>query len=251
MWLIWLVFCDCGFHSVCPLMDKDKRLMEASWWEAPWKKSYDQPRQQSKSRDITLSTKVHLVKAMAFPVVTYGYESWTIRKAWALKNWRFWTVVLEKTLESLLDSKEVNPVSPEGNQPWIFIERTDIEAEAPIFGHLMRGDDSLGKTLMLEKILETPLNSKEIKPINPEGNQPWIFIGRTDAEAPILWSPDVKNWLILKRPWCWERLKAGGEGDNRGWDGWMASLTRWTWVWISSRSWWRTERPGLLHSIGL
>ena len=69
------------------------------------------------------------------------------------------------------------------------------------------------------------LDSKEIQPVHPKGNQSWIFIGRTEAEAetPILWPPDAKNWLI-KRPWCWERWKAGGEGDNRGWDGWMASL---------------------------
>ena len=71
--------------------------------------------------------------------------------------------------------------------------------------------------------------SKEIKPVNPKGNQSWIFIGRTDAEAetPILWPPDAKNWL--KRSWCWERLKAGGKGDDRGWDGLMASLTQWIW----------------------
>ena len=74
--------------------------------------------------------------------------------------------------------------------------------------------------------------------INPKGNQSWIFIGRTDAETetPILWLPDAKNWLIRKKPWCWERLKAGGEGDDRGWDGWRASLIRWTWIWASSGS---------------
>ena len=67
---------------------------------------------------------------------------------------------------------------------------------------------------------------------------PGIFIGRTDVEAetPILWPPDAKSWLIGKRPWCWEGLGAGGEGDDRGWDGWMASLTQWTWVWVDSRS---------------
>ena len=54
----------------------------------------------------------------------------------------------------------------------------------------------------------------------------------------------------LKRPWCWERLKAGGKGDDRGWDGWMASQTQWTWVWVGSGSWWWTRRPGLLQSMG-
>ena len=59
-----------------------------------------------------------------------------------------------------------------------------------------------------------------------------------------------KELSHLKRPWCWERLKAGGEGDDRGWDGWMASLTQWTWVWVNSRSWWWTGRPGVLQSMG-
>ena len=82
-----------------------------------------------KSRDITLWTKIGLVKAMVFPVVIYGCESWTIKKA---EHWCIWTVVLEKTLESPLDCKEIKPVNPKGNQSWIFIERTDTEAEAPI-----------------------------------------------------------------------------------------------------------------------
>ena len=96
-----------------------------------------------------------------------------------------------------------------------------------------------------------PLNWREIQPVHPKGNQSWIFIGRTDAEAetPILWPPDVKNWLNWKRPWYREKLKAGGQEDGRGWDGWMASLTQWTWVWINSgRGWW-TGRPGVLQSM--
>ena len=88
---------------------------------------------------------------------------------------------------------------------------------------------------------------------SPKGDQSWVFIGRTDVEAetPILWPPDVKSWLIWKRPWCWEGLGAGGEGDNRGWDGWMASPTQWTWVWVVSGSWWWTGRPGVLQFMGL
>ena len=85
-----------------------------------------------KSRDITLPTKVHLVKAMVFPVVMYGCESWTIKKSWAPKNWCFWTVVFEKTLESPLDCKEIQPVHPKGDQSWVFIGRTDAEAETAI-----------------------------------------------------------------------------------------------------------------------
>ena len=87
-----------------------------------------------KSRDITLPSKVRLVKAMVFPVVMYGCESWTIKKeSWELKNWCFWTVVLEKTLESPLDCKEIQPVHLKGNLSWMFIGRTDVEAENPIF----------------------------------------------------------------------------------------------------------------------
>ena len=105
--------------------------------------------------------------------------------------------------------------------------------------------------VVVEKTLESPLNSKEIKPVNPKGNQSWIFIGRTDAKALILWPPEAKSQLIRKRSWCWERLKAGREGDDWGWDGWMASLTRWTWVWADSRRWWRTGKPGVLLSMRL
>ena len=95
-------------------------------------------------------------------------------------------------------------------------------------------------TVVLEKTLERPLGSKEIKPVHPKGNQPWIFIGKTDAEseASILWPPDAKSWFTGKDPDAWERLRAGGEGDDRGWDGWMASPTQWTWVWVDSSSWW-------------
>ena len=102
---------------------------------------------------------------------------------------------------------------------------------------------------MLEK---TPLNCKEIQPVYSEGDQPWDFFGRNDAKAetPVLWPPHAKSWLIGKRLWCWEGLGAGGEGDNRGWDGWMASLTWWTWVWVNSRSWWRTGKPGVLQFMG-
>ena len=118
------------------------------------------------------------------------------KESWAPKNWCFWTVVLEKTLESPLDSKEIQPVHPKGNQSWIFIEGLMLKLKLQYFGHLMQ---------------------------------------RT-------------HW---KRPWWWERLKAGEEGDDREWDGWMASVTRWKWVWASSGSWWWTGKPGVLQSVGL
>ena len=149
-----------------------------------------------KSREITLPTKVRLVKAMVFPEVMYGWEM-DYKESWAPKNWCFWTVVLEKTLES-------------------------------------------------------PLDCKEIQPVHPEGDKSWVFIGRTDAEAetPMLWPLDAKNWLPEKTLML-EKTKAGGEGDDRGWNGWMASSTQWMWVWGSSRSWWWTGKPGVLQSIGL
>ena len=89
-----------------------------------------------KSRDITLSSKIHVVKAMVYPVVMYGCESWTIKRDEHRKIdffWFFWTVVLEKILESPLDCKEIHPLHSKGNQSWVFIGRTDIEAETPIF----------------------------------------------------------------------------------------------------------------------
>ena len=118
------------------------------------------------------------------------------KASWALKNWCFWTVVLEKTLESPLVCKAIKPVHPKGNQSWIFIGRTDVEAETPIFGHLMWRTDSFEKTLML---------------------------GKTEGKR---------------------------RRELRGWDGWMASPTRWTWVWASPRNWWWTGKPGALQSMG-
>ena len=85
-----------------------------------------------KSRDITLPTKVHLVKAMVFPVVMYGYKSWTVKKAECLKSWCFWIVMLEKTLESPLDCEEIQSVHTKGDQYWGFYGRTDVEDETPI-----------------------------------------------------------------------------------------------------------------------
>ena len=79
-----------------------------------------------------MPTKVHLVKAMVFPVVMYGCGSWDYKKSWGPKNWCFWTVVLEKTLESPLDCKEIQPVHPKGDQSWVFIGGTDVDAETPI-----------------------------------------------------------------------------------------------------------------------
>ena len=108
------------------------------------------------------------------------------------------------------------------------------------------------RTAVLKKTLESPLDCKEIQPVHPK-DQSWVSIGRTDVEAetPILWPPDTKSWLNLKRPWCWERLRAGGKGGNRGWNVWMASLIQWTWTWVNSGRLWGTGMPGMLQSMGL
>ena len=103
-----------------------------------------------KSRDITLAKKVCLVKAMVFPVVVYGCEL-EDKESWALKNWWFWTVVLEKTLENPLHCKEIQAVNPKGNHSWIFIGRTDVEVETPVLWPPDVRTDSLEKSLMQGK----------------------------------------------------------------------------------------------------
>ena len=107
-------------------------------------------------------------------------------------------------------------------------------------------------TVVLEKILESPLDCKESQPVHPKGDQSWMFIGRTyvEAETPILGPPDVKSWLIWKDPdagkdWRWEE-----KGTTEGWNVWLASPIQWTWVWVNSGSGWWTGRPGVLQSMG-
>ena len=106
-------------------------------------------------------------------------------------------------------------------------------------------------TVVLEKILESPLDCKEIQPVHSEGDQSWVFIGRTDykAESPVLWPLHAKSWLFGKdsdagRGWGQE------EKGLTGWDGWMASQTQWTWVWVNSGSWCWIGRPGMLRFMG-
>ena len=105
--------------------------------------------------------------------------------------------------------------------------------------------------VVLEKTLESPLDCTEIKPVHSKEDQSLVFIGRTDAKAdtPVLWPPHAETWLIGK-DWCWEGFGAGGKGDDRRWDGWMASPTQWTWVSVNSGSWWWTARPGVLRFMG-
>ena len=103
-------------------------------------------------------------------------------------------------------------------------------------------------TVVLEKTLESPLDCKEIQSVNSKGDQSWVFIGRTDAKAedPILWPPDSKSWLIGKDP---DARRDWGQEKGMT-DGWMASLTQWTWVRANSGKWWRTGKPGVLQSMG-
>ena len=148
----------------------------------PWKESYDQPRQHIKNHKHYFASKGLSSQDCCFSSSHVWMWELDYEESWALKNWCFWTVVLEKTPESPLDSKEIQPVHPKETQSWVFIGRTDVEA---------------------------------------------------DSNTLAIW---YKKLAHLKRPWCWERLKWGGEGDNRGWDGWMASPTQWTWVGVGSGS---------------
>ena len=135
------------------------------------RKSYDQPRQHIQKQRHYFANKGPFSQGYGFSSGRVWMWESDCEESWAPKNWRPWTVVLEKTLESPLDCKEIQPVHPKGDQSWVFIGRTDVE-----------------------------------------------------AQTPILWPPDAKSWLIWKRPWCWERLRAG-EGDEEdemvGWHHWL------------------------------
>ena len=150
-----------------------------------------------KSRDMTLSTKVHLVKAIVFPVVMYGCENWTVNKAerWRIDAFELW-YWRRLSRVSWTARRSNQPILKEIS-PGCTLEKLMLKLKVQYFGHLMWSVDSLEKPLMLEG------------------------------------------------------LGAGGEGDDRGWDDWMASLTRWTWVWVNSWSWGWTGRPGVLQLMGL
>ena len=118
----------------------------------PWKKSYDQPKQHTKKQRHYFANKGPSSQSYGFPSSPVWMWKLDYKESWALKNWCFWTVVLEKTLESPLDSKEIQPVNPKGNQPWILTGRTDAEAEAPIIWPPDAKNQVIGKDLMLGKI---------------------------------------------------------------------------------------------------
>ena len=158
---------------------------------APWKKSYDQSRQPIKKQSHYFADKGPSSQSYRFSSSHVWMWELDYKESWAPKNWCFWTVVLERTLESVLDCREIKSVHPKGNQSWMFIGKTDAE-----------------------------------------------------AEAPVLWPCDTKSWLIGKDP---HAGKDWGQKGATGWDGWMASLTQWTWVWVSLGSWWWTGRLGVLQ----
>ena len=149
-----------------------------------------------KSRDITLPTKVRLVKAMVFPVIMYGCKSWTIKKAehWIIDAFELW--YWGRLLRVLWTARRSKESILKETSPGCSLEGLMLKLKLQYFGHLMRRADS------------------------------------------------------FERPWCWERLRAGGDGDDRGWDGWMASPTQWTWVWVNSGNWWWTGRPSMLRFMG-
>ena len=162
---------------------------------APWKKSSDQPRQHIKKKRQYFANKGPSSQSYGFSGSLVWMWELDYQESWAPKNWSFWTVVLEKTLES-------------------------------------------------------PLDCKEIQPVHPKGDQSWIFIGRTDAEAetPVLWPPDAKNCLIRKDPGAgkdWRLMRRGWQRMR-----WLDGISNWTWVWVNSGSWWWTGRPGMLQSMG-
>ena len=155
----------------------------------------DQPRQHFKKERHYFANKGPSSQGYDFSSGHVRMWELDYKESWVLKNWCFWAVMFETTPESPMDCKEIHPVHPKGDQSWVFVGRTDVEAET--------------------NTLAT-----------------WC-----------------KGLTHLKRPWCWERLKAG-EGDDRGWDDWMASPTWWTWDWVNSGSWWWTGKPGVLQSMG-
>ena len=150
-----------------------------------------------KSRDITLPTKVRLVKAMAFPVVMYGCESWIVKKAESQRTDAFELWCWRRLLRVPWTARRSNQSILKEISPGCSLEGLMLKLKLQYFGSLMQRVNS------------------------------------------------------LERLWCWEGLGAGGKGDNKGWDGWMASLILWTWVWVNSGSWWWTRRPGMLRFMGL
>ena len=163
---------------------------------APWKKSYDKPGQHIKKQRHYFVNKGLSSQTTVFPVVMYGCESWTIKKA---EPWR-------------IDAFEL----------WCW------------------------RRLLRDPWTARRSNQSILKEISPKYSLKGLML-KLKLQCLATWCEELTHW---KRLWFWERLKTGGEGDDRGWDGWMASLTQWTWVWVSSGSWCWMGKPGVLQSMG-
>ena len=166
--------------------------------DAPWKKSYDKHRQRIKKQRHYFANKGRSSQSYGFSSSYAWMWEFDYKESWALKNWWFQAVVLEKTLESPLDCKEIKPVNPKEINPEYSLEglKLMLKLKLRYFSHL------------------------------------W--------EEPTHW----------KRPWFSKRLRTSRAGGNRGWDGWMASRTHWTWAWANSGRWWRTGKPAVVQSMG-
>ena len=235
-----------------------------------------------KRRDITLPKTIHLVKTMVLPVAMYGFESWTIKKA---EHWRIdafelwcWTRLLRESARICNQSilKEISPGCS--------LEGLMLKLKFQYFGYFMQRVDSLEKTdagrdwgqedngttedemagwhhqldrREFEWTLGVGHRQGALACCNSWGRKEsdttewlnWTELTDAKAETPLLWPPDAKNQLMGKDPDArkdWRQEK----GDDRGWYGWMASPTCWTWVWVGSGSWWCTGKPGGLQSMG-
>ena len=162
----------------------------------PWKESYDQPRQHIKKQRHYFANKGPSGQGYGFSSHVWMWEL-DCEESWALKNWYFWTMVLEKTWESL--GLQGDPTSPSWRRSVLGVHWRD-----------------------------------------------WCWSWNSNTLA-----TSCEELTCWKRPSCWVGLGAGGDGDDRGWDGWMASTTRWAWVWVNSGSWWWTGRPDVLRFMGL
>ena len=252
------VDCNCVEAVVSKISSLVPWFTASFWWSMFYNREYIYSLEYNnlvsilKSRDINLLTKVRLVKAMVFPVVMYGCKSWTIKKAECEELMFLNCGVREDSWES----PGLMWKDPDAGKDWRQEEKGMIEDEMVGWHHWLNGHgfgwtlgvgDGLGglaccgswgrkESDTTEWLNWTGLQGDETsqsqrKSVLNVHWKDWCWSWNSNTLA--TWCEELTHWKI---PWCWEGLKAGGEGDNRGWDSWMASPTRWTWVWASSRS---------------